>query len=168
MLWLLRDLGHNLLILDGMIDNRLGAQAVRDKYPEIRKYIADSSFMMQFSCEGKDVFDFHKMPNSQDFCFYIAEETDFGIDKDAGGDTEAINVVCEMENICGVNMPAGYYDTHTPDEYLVIADWLSVLDITERMLSKPLRRYCAEPDRRRSYSRPHGLSGRNIVIPPKP
>jgi len=98
----------------------------------------------------------------------VTEETGFSIDKDTGGDTEAINVVCEMENICGVNMPAGYYDTHTPDEYLVVADWLSVLDITERMLSKPLRRYCTEPDRKRPYSSPHGLSGRNIVIPPPP
>jgi hypothetical protein len=72
-----------------------------------------------------------------------------------------------MEDICGVNMPAGYYNAHTSEEYLVISEWLNTLDKAEALLSKPLKRYLLDNSRKRPYFRPQGLYGIPLVFPPK-
>jgi len=134
MLWLLKDLGHSLLILDGEEHGQVGAHFLQESNPVLFEEINNHSFMLQLDRRGSHDYKYYKLPVTEQFISYIEQET--GYELATGKGRTDIGVLCTR--ICGVNLSVGYYDEHKPEEKVVIDEWLHTLDIVRKMLKKPL------------------------------
>jgi len=137
MLWLLKDSGHSLLILDGEEHGAQGSEFLKREYPELFAEINAHSFIVQLDRRGSSDYKFYKLPVSQEFRTYIETETGY---HDAGTESRT-DIVVLCEDVCGVNLSVGYYDEHGPDESFVYEEWAHTLEILRTMLCKKLRRY---------------------------
>jgi hypothetical protein len=134
MLWLLRDSGHSLLILDGEEHGARGSEFLKRECREIFEEIIAHSVLDR---RGSSDYKFYKLPVSQEFRNYIESETGY---HDAGTESRT-DIVVLCETVCGVNLSVGYYDEHGPNESFVYEEWAHTLDIVRKMLNKELRRY---------------------------
>ncbi len=137
MLWLLRNSGHSLLILDGEEHGQIGAHYLSETNPQLFDEINGHSFMIQLDRRGKDDFKCYDLPVTDKFVSHIAEETGY-IRREGGGRTD-ICVLCR--DICGVNLSVGYYDEHTPRESIVISEWNRTFETVCRLISKEQKQY---------------------------
>ncbi len=131
MLWLLRDLGHGLLITDGEETGCLGSKYLKHENPELfdeinRRY----QFMIQIDrCGGNDFKCYHA--GTEEFRSYITETTSFS-EPDRQRSTDIVHL---CRDICGVNLSCGYYLEHTEAEYIVKDQWQHTLQLLRRWLS---------------------------------
>lgn len=139
-LWLLRNSGHSLLILDGEEHGQIGAKYLKESNPVLFDEINSHSFILQFDRQGSNDYRYYDIPVSHDFITYIEKETGYLL-AEGKGRTDII-VLCR--DICGVNLSIGYYDEHKPSEKLVVSEWLNTLEIARGMLEKKLKRYVIE------------------------
>jgi len=138
-LWLLKDLGHNLLIVDGEESGLVGTKYLINHHPDILQEIRNSSFVLEFDRRTFMAYTaYNCIPISQEFRDFIESETGY-TDHDRSGVTD----VCEIckEGCCGINISVSYYDAHSPDEYINVKEWLNNYEIALKLLSKPLKRY---------------------------
>ena len=136
-LWLLRDSGHSLIILDGEEHGAQGSEFLKREHKELFNEVNAHSFIVQLDRRGTDDYKFYNLPISPKFRAYIESETGY---KDAGRDSRT-DIVVLCEDVCGVNFSVGYYDEHTPDESFVYEEWENTFFTVQKMLEKKLIRY---------------------------
>lgn len=137
MLWLLRKSGHSLLILDGEEHGQIGANFLKDTDPGLMDEINGHAFMLQLDRRNSSDYRVYDLPVSAEFKKYIETETSFVLAEGKG----RTDIIPLCRDICAVNLSVGYYNEHTPDEYVVIDEWKHTLELVRKMLAKDLKRY---------------------------
>lgn len=131
-LWLMKDLGHSLLITNGEESGGLGSNWLMDYNEDIADEINNShQFAVQFDRRNASDYKCYTV-GTQSFCSYIEMETGYS-EPDPYRYTD---IVALCRRITGVNLSIGYYDEHTQNERLVIGEWLHTLEICRKWLSK--------------------------------
>jgi len=133
-LFLLKDCGHNILIVDGEESGYLGVKYLMEKHADILNEIENSSFAIEFDYPGKDVFNCHNIKVPDSFKSYIIEKT--GFKEEGKVEKTDISILCK--NVYGVNFGTGYYNQHTREEYLNVEDWWNTFDKTYNMLNEKI------------------------------
>ncbi len=142
-LWLLRHLGHSLLVTDGEEQGLLGSEALVYDYPEVLAELNRHAFMVQFDrgCGGD--FKCYDV-GTPAFRRYIGEETGYS-EPDRRSRTD---IVALCRQVPGVNLSVGYYGEHTARERLDIGEWRHTLAVCRRWLAQtPLPAFRLEADR---------------------
>ena len=137
MLWLLRNSGHSLLILDGEEHGQKGAHYLRESSPELFDEINDHSFIIQLDRRGSRDYKFYHLPVTSEFEKYVVDSTGY----ECAGTNSRTDICVLCEKICGVNLSVGYYNEHHQNEILRYDEWLNTYQIVKRMVEKPLRQY---------------------------
>ena len=137
MLWLLRNSGHSLLILDGEEHGQIGAHYLKESNPDLFQEINDHCFIIQLDRRGSNDYKYYSLPVSDGFIKYIEKSTGYTLAQGKG--KTDICTLCTIA--CGVNLSVGYYDEHKPTERLCYKDWLNTYNIVKNMLDKPLKKY---------------------------
>lgn len=137
MLWLLRNSGHSLLLLDGEEHGQIGSHYLRDTNPSLFDELNSHSFMVQLDRRGKNDYKVYDIPVSDEFLAFVERET--GYERAEGSGKTDIMVLCR--DVCGVNLSVGYYDEHRGEERLVISEWERTLGVVRSLLEKDLKRY---------------------------
>ncbi len=131
--WLLRDMGHSLLITDGEEYGKKGASWLESHKKDIADEINSThQFVIQFDRQNGQDFKCY-IVGTDEFRSYVAEKTGY-VEPDRTRSTD-ICVLCKK--ITGVNLSIGFYNEHTNEEYLVIKEWEHTLNITRKWLSEP-------------------------------
>jgi hypothetical protein len=133
MLWLLRDLGHSLLITDGEERGILGSRWLMAKNPDIADEINQGhQFVVQLDrCNARD-FKCYNV-GTEAFRAYLINTTGYS-EPDRTASTD-ITALCR--DICGVNLSIGFCHEHTDYEYLDLAHWQSTLNLCRTWLAPP-------------------------------
>lgn len=137
MLWLLRNSGHSLLILDGEEHGQVGARYLREKAPRLFEELNNHTFMIELDRRGSCNYKCYDLPVTDEFVRFIEDKTGYKY-VDGKGKTD-IGVLCEK--ICGVNLSVGYYDEHKSTEKLCYDEWINTYNIVKRILEEPLKRF---------------------------
>lgn len=130
-LWMLRNSGHSLLITDGEEIGQTGAHFLVEDFLTLSEEINSSRYMLEFDRRNGRDYKVYQIPVTQEFKDYIEKNTGFS-EPDKIARTDIITL---CKKICGANLSMGCYREHTPDEHLILSEWLNVLEIAERMLS---------------------------------
>lgn len=132
MLWLLKDLGHSLLVTAGEETGLQGARRLMENRPEIAAEINEShSFAVEFDLGKTGLFKCYDV-GTDEFRSYVSGETGY---EDAGRNS-CTDIVALCRTIPGVNLSTGYYLPHSESEYIVVNDWIESFNTAERWLSQ--------------------------------
>ncbi len=133
MVWLLKDLGHSLLIVDGEESGRQGSRWLMEVNPDIADDINEGHrFVLEFDRRNGRDYKCYEVGTAE-FREYIAAATGY---LDAG--TGSFTDICTLcRKIPGANLSVGYRNEHTNRECLVAKDWQSTLDMSRRWLGEP-------------------------------
>lgn len=131
-LWLLRDMGHSLLILNGEESGQQGANYLKNECPSLFKEINQHNFALQFDRRNATDYKVYYLPVSQEFHQYIQQKTGY-----TEPNRSSCTDICTLcQDICGANLSIGYYNEHDSSEYLNVEEWYHTLSITRKMLAK--------------------------------
>ena len=136
-LWLMRESGHSLLLLDGEEHGQIGSHFLKESNPELFAEINAHTFMVQVDRQGASDYKTYQLPVPQEFIEFVERETGFALSTSTG--RTDIGVLCE--DVSGVNLSVGFYDEHRPTERVCLEEWEHTLGIVRSMLAKPLKRY---------------------------
>lgn len=127
-LWLLKSLGHSLLILDG---EEIGCHGAKSAFAAIGEELnKEHQFAVEFDRMGAHDFKCYYV-GSDAFRSYVAEQTGY-----TEPNRSSFSDICWISDpMCGVNLSVGYYHEHTQGEYLVISEWLNTLHVAKKWLS---------------------------------
>lgn len=131
-LWLLKDMGHSLLVTNGEEGGRMGSTWLMDYHSDIADKINEChQFAIQF--DRRNGYDF-KCYNvgTDEFRAYVKQQTGYS-EPDRKLSTDIVTI---CRDICGVNLSIGYRNEHTAGECLYIDEWLNTLNICRDWLSK--------------------------------
>lgn len=149
MIWLLKDLGHHLLVCDyeesthtDAIGNCTGSRYLMREHSDIAKIINDSSFVFEFDRRlafgrRKEHYTCYNLPVSQQFRDFIETNTGF-IDDDNTGYTDIMEL---CTNVCGANICVGYSNAHSSNEKISISAFQNTYEIMSKLLTKKLERF---------------------------
>lgn len=131
MAFLLKDLGHSILITSGEEHEQVGSQWIMNS-PENRD-IADilnreHQFLVQLDRRNGTDFKTYEV-GTPDFIQYVRTKTGFTFQE--GSRTDIIHLA---RDICGVNFSIGYHCEHHSDEILSFDEWLHTLDLCKAWL----------------------------------
>jgi len=134
--WLLKDLGHSILITSGEEHGRRGSNYLMREHPDIANEINDDhQFVVQFDRRNGRDFKCYSV-GTDEFREYVEDKT--GVyDSENKSFTEpdrtsATDIVTLCENVCGVNLSIGYQNEHRPEESLVLKEWENTLDLSRK------------------------------------
>ena len=131
-LYLLKNSGHSILILDGEEHGQIGANYLKYEHPEIFEEINKHSYALQFDRKNSSDYKFYNINITSDFKQFIEKNYKYSF---AGtGSKTDIDTLCK--NICGVNLSVGYYGAHTEQERIYFDQWLKTYLKTENLLEK--------------------------------
>jgi hypothetical protein len=152
MLWLLKDLGHHILLCDyeesthkDAIGNCVGSKYLMREHSDIAQIINNSSFILEFDRRlafgrRKEHYTCYNLPVSQDFRDFIERYTGF-VDDDNTGYTD-IMVLCR--DVCGANICVGYSNAHSNKEMISISAFQNTYRIMSQLLTSKLKRFPLE------------------------
>lgn len=146
-LWILKDLGHSLLITDGEEHGSIGSEWLMNE-PENRDIAdlinQDHQFIVQFDRRNGKDFKCYSV-GTDDFRAYISEKTGYTEpDRSSGTD-----IVALCRDITGVNLSVGYHYEHSEDEYLDLKEWHNTLNLCRKWLTEEeLPRFKKEDSRK--------------------
>ena len=140
MLWLLRNSGHSLLLLDGEEHGQIGSHFLKESNPELFAEINAHTFMVQLDRQNGSDYKTYQLPVPRAFVDFVERETGYTLSESTG--RTDIQVLCE--NVSGVNLSVGFYDEHKPTERLCLEEWEHTLAVVRTMIAKPLSRYPLE------------------------
>lgn len=127
--WLLRGLGHSILITNGEETGCLGANFMMAD-DENAAIIQDHAFAVQFDRANRNDLVFYNVGSASGvFEEYCQKQTGY---KEAVGSFTDICILCEQ--ICGVNVSVGYKSEHTCNETLNVRHWLRTLGVANLWL----------------------------------
>ena len=130
--WLLRNLGHSLLIVDGEEAGLEGAFWLMEKNKDIADEINNHQFLLEFDRAGWRNFKTYFV-GSTEFINYINESTGYHL----ASPFSFTDIITLCRNVCGANISVGYLNEHTEHEYVDTSFWLETLRIVKRWLSAP-------------------------------
>jgi hypothetical protein len=131
-LWLLKDMGHSILIVDGEERGMIGSSWLISHNKDIAEKINnDHSFVIQFDRRGASDFKCYSV-GSNEFREYLKKETLY-----SEPERFSFTDICTLcYKVVGVNLSVGYYNEHTAREILVIREWIHTLNMVRYWLSK--------------------------------
>ena len=132
MVWLLKGLGHSILITDGEENGRQGSRWLMAKNPDIAHRINSAhQFVVQLDRMNSSDFKCYEV-GTDEFRAYIRHETGY-----TEPDRESFtDIVTLCRDICGVNLSVGYYDQHTFLEHIVVSEWQYTLGVCRNWLKR--------------------------------
>lgn len=136
MLYLLKDLGHSILLLDSEEISTMSSRWLTNNFPSLSCEINSHQFMIELDLHGKSNFKTYHIGNSE-FDEYIKNEFRFNkIDSNpfSKGGTDIVDLAKE---ICGVNLSVGYINQHKANESININYWYETLTKLHTFLLKP-------------------------------
>ena len=136
-LWLLRESGHSLLVLDGEEYGSIAAHHIEEEHPDLLRELNGHRYIVEVDRRQDRNYKVYDIPVTREFCDFIEEATDYR-EADRGSSTD-IRVLCKR--VCGVNLSIGYYHEHTEGEHLVLDEWYRTLTLLEKMLAPPQREF---------------------------
>ena len=132
MLWLLKDLGHSLLVTNGEEHGQTGSTWLMDDNKDIAEEInQDHQFVIEFDSRNGRDFKCYDV-GTDEFRSYVAEKTGYR-DPDRRSTTD-IRTLCR--DIAGVNLSIGYHNEHHENEYLSIVEWEHTVGVVQKWLSE--------------------------------
>ena len=136
-LWLMRNSGHNVLLVDGEEDFLRGTRYLMREHNEIFDEIHKSRCSIEFDFPEKDKLGYYDTLTSDSFKTYITQKT--GYRENPNTQITDIGILCV--EMCAVNLSVGYYNHHTKDEYLDIGAWLKTLRIIRKISSEEIPKF---------------------------
>jgi len=137
MAWLLRDMGHSILITNGEEYGGIGSAWLMEHNPDIRAEINDNcSFAVELDRRNARDFKCYSV-GTDEFRSYVKENTGYS----EPNRHSFTDIVAICKKICGVNLSVGYYNEHSDREYLVFAEWQNTLNVCKQWLSKSLPKF---------------------------
>ena len=131
-LWLLRDMGHSLLITKGGVEKGAGSNWLMDCNPDIANEINNiHQFVVQFTLGNSKIYKTYTV-GTWDFVDYIEKETNY-TEPDIFGYEDIVSL---CHKITGVNLSIGYYQENTENESIVTEEWLNTLNLCRKWLRK--------------------------------
>lgn len=131
-LYLLRNSGHSILIVDGEEHGQVGSNFLKRENKDIYDEINNHCYALQFDRRNKGDYKCYNIPVTVNFKDFI--ETNLGF-SDAGKKSRT-DIVVLCDKICGANLSIGYYDEHTRFESLEYKTWLKTYKKVSQMLEK--------------------------------
>ncbi|MEW6710607.1 MAG: hypothetical protein AB1403_12350, partial [Candidatus Riflebacteria bacterium] len=136
-LWLLKDLGHSILVTAGEENGGLGSEWLMNENPDIRYEINEKS-CFAISLDRRNGRDFKCYSvGTDEFRKYIIASTGYS----EPNRYSYTDIVTLCEKICGVNLSIGYYNEHNNDEFMVLDEWLHTLNICRIWLKNPIKSF---------------------------
>ena len=131
--WLLKYLGHSILITSGEEHGRKGSNYLMEEHPEIANEInSNHQFIVQF--DRRNGWDFKCYTvGTEEFRAYVRKKTGFN-EPDRNSATDIVTL---CRSVCGVNLSVGYDREHSEGEYLVPGEWENTLNIARGWFSEP-------------------------------
>ena len=129
-LYLLKDMGHSLLITNGEEIGCLGSQTIRQSHKELYDELNEHQYIVQFDRRGSHDYKVYDIPVSKEFEDFIKKNTGYA-EPDKKSNTDITNL---CDTICGVNLSIGYYHEHTVKDILIYDEWKHTLDVAQQML----------------------------------
>lgn len=134
-LWLLKDSGHSLLIVNGEEFGLLGSNYVM-KNQDIVNKINEHMFAIQFDRRNSKDFKCYYV-GSNEFRTLVSSKTNY-----SEPNKNSMSDICAIyKEICGVNLSIGYYNEHSINEYLKIDEWYNTYIITKNWLEENHQQY---------------------------
>lgn len=131
-LWLLRDLGHSLLITDGEESGQVGSTWLMDHNQDIAEEInGEHQFMVQFDRKNAGDFKCYDV-GTDEFRAYVQRATGY-TEPDRSSFTDIVTL---CKRIAGVNLSIGYYNEHKANESLIYSQWENTLNVAASWLSE--------------------------------
>ena len=132
MLWLLKDLGHSLLVTNGEENGQKGSSWLMDHNKDIADEINhDHQFVIQLDRRNGRDFKCYEV-GTDEFRSYVAEKTGY-TEPDRRTTTDIVTL---CRDIAGVNLSIGYHNEHGNQEYLNISEWEHTLNLCCRWMAK--------------------------------
>lgn len=132
-LWLLKDMGHSLLVTNGEEHGRKGSNLLMQNHPDIADKInKDHQFAVQLDRRNGADFKCYEV-GTDEYRAYVKQQTGYS-EPDKSSFTDIVTI---CRDICGVNLSIGYYNEHSENECIVINEWLNTLNICRKWLSNP-------------------------------
>ena len=137
MLWLLRDSGHTILLVNGEEKGKWGARFLRSSNPKLFRMLNKHQFMIELDSYDTGRCTYSQVDVTNRFQKYIGENLGFRDDTQKGGCD--LQILCKK--VCGVNVGVGYHNHHTPGEYLSLEEWEHSLFCLKDFLTQPHPRF---------------------------
>lgn len=135
-LWLLRDLGHSLLVTRGEERGGIGAKAAAET---LRDELSKHQFAVEVDRRGVEEFVTYGCDTDEFLAWF--QEWFVGFDKSYGSFTD-IARICPEICICGANLAAGFMHEHTTEEFLHLDSWyISVSKLRDMLLTAEIPRF---------------------------
>ncbi len=132
MLWLLKDLGHSLLVTNGEEHGQQGSSWLMSDNKDIAEEInQDHQFVIEFDRRNGRDFKCYDVGTDK-FRSYVTDKT--GYTEPDRGSTTDIRTLCR--EVTGVNLSVGYHKEHGNQEHLNIAEWEHTLNLCCRWMTE--------------------------------
>ena len=136
-LYLLRNSGHSILIVDGEEHGQIGANYLKNEHPEIFEEINKHSFAIQFDRKNATDYKCYNIPVTNNFKNYLYRSLGYT----NAGTKSKTDIVVLCQDICGANLSVGYYGEHTEHEVLNYKQWLNTYRKVSDMLKADQKTY---------------------------
>ncbi|MEI6754072.1 MAG: hypothetical protein WCK78_13020 [Paludibacter sp.] len=131
-LWLFRNSGHSILIVDGGEYGQIGSYNIMNNHTEIAIRLNSHQFMIQLDGRNSSEYACSNV-GTDEFRKFIEDTTGYReLNKNAATD---ICILCKV--ICGVNLSIGYYNEHSSNEKINIQEWLNAISALKSLISTP-------------------------------
>ena len=131
-IWLLKDMGHSILITNGEEHGRIGSNWLINENSDIADEInSNHQFCIQLDRRNARDFKCYSV-GTDDFRAYVSEITGYS-EPDRRSSTDIVTL---CRDVCGVNLSVGYYNEHSENEYLVVDEWLNTLNMCRKWVSQ--------------------------------
>jgi hypothetical protein len=135
MLWLLRESGHSLLLINGEECGRIGSSWLMEDR-------GNKDIALEIQNNHQFIIQLDRR-NARDFkCYFVGTDEFRQYVMDMTGYTEpdrssGTDIVTLCRKITGVNLSVGYKNEHSRDEELNIDHWLHTLSLVRKWISNP-------------------------------
>ena len=150
-LYLLRNSGHSILILDGEEHGQIGANYLKNEHPEIFEEVNKHCYALQFDRKNSSDYKFYNINITSDFKQFIENSYKYNF----AGTSSKTDIAVLCKDMCGVNLSVGYYGAHTEQERIYFDQWLKTYLKTEKLLEKKQNYYTTQKPI--VYETPHEL-----------
>ena len=124
LLWLLKDSGHSLLLLDGEEKGHYAAKYLQEKRKSFLRKLNRHAYILALDLPGERYCHYHNVPNCRKFSRFFEENFDcIPMPRNFGSD---LSYLCK--GACGANLSIGVYRMHRPEETLNLSQWLHTYD----------------------------------------